>query len=341
MFININLSKKIFFITLIMSTLFSISSNSWLNAWMGMEMNLMSFIPLMINNKNSLSSESMMKYFLVQAISSSNFLFMILIMFMYIPWNHMNNYMNISLIILNLTLLMKMGAAPFHWWFPKVMKKISWMNCFILSSWQKIIPMIMISYWNYEMMLMTSIIMSTIIGSVMGFNQTSLQLIMSYSSINHIGWMLSSLLISLNLWMVYFSIYSFLTFIIMYFFMKTKSFHLMQIYSLKIPILMKFFFIINLISMGGLPPFLGFFPKWMIINYLMMNNMIMLIFIMIMTALINLYYYIRITYSFMMINYFEIKWFSSNKFNHSNYMSIMSYLSITSLIMSTLMFNFI
>ena len=57
----------------------TISSNSWLRAWIGLEFNLLSFIPIISNNKNILTLEASLKYFLIQALVSSTLLFIITI----------------------------------------------------------------------------------------------------------------------------------------------------------------------------------------------------------------------------------------------------------------------
>lgn len=49
--------------------------------------------------------------------------------------------------------------------------------------------------------------------------------------------------------------------------------------------------------MGGLPPFLGFLPKWLTINYIVENNNYILSCILIIFTLLSLYFYLRITFS--------------------------------------------
>nr|YP_010586160.1 NADH dehydrogenase subunit 2 [Eubasilissa sinensis]UZZ43922.1 NADH dehydrogenase subunit 2 [Eubasilissa sinensis] len=333
---NYNYTKLMFFFTMMMSSLFSISSLSFINMWMGMEVNLISFIPLMMNNSNSLSSESMMKYFLIQSLSSANFLLSSIILISMNKWFSYFNWLNFFIFfIMNISLLMKMGAAPLHFWFPKTMKGLSWMNCLILSTWQKIIPMIILSYCYLMMVLTLFILLSVILGSLMGFNQTSLQMILAYSSISHIGWMLTTMMINMNMWFLYFMTYSFLTSILMMMFNFMKIFHLIQIFSSKPSMYINYFIFLNLLSLGGLPPFLGFLPKWLTINFLILNKFYFMNFILIMSSLINLFFYLRIMYSFLMMNYHETK-FNKIFINKINLMIIMSFLSLFGLILFTL-----
>nr|YP_010586316.1 NADH dehydrogenase subunit 2 [Lepidostoma inops]UZZ44091.1 NADH dehydrogenase subunit 2 [Lepidostoma inops] len=332
---NLNLSKMLFFLIMIMSTLFSISSISFFNLWMGMEINLIAFIPLMINLNNNLNSESLMKYFITQSLGSVNFIFSSLLLISFNKWFLINSMINISIFkILNLTLFLKMGAAPLHFWFPKVMKGINWNSCFILSTWQKIIPMITLSYCFNINLMYFFIILSALIGSLMGLNQTSLKLIMSYSSISHISWMISSIMMNLNLWLIYFILYSVMTFILMINFFLMNLNHMNQFFFMKSNLNLNFFMFLSFLSLGGLPPFLGFFPKWLLINHLISLNYNFLILILIFSSLINLFFYTRMFYSFMMLNFFEMKFSFFLNFNFINNILLkLNYLSIFGLIL--------
>nr|YP_006503857.1 NADH dehydrogenase subunit 2 [Elodia flavipalpis]AFA46588.1 NADH dehydrogenase subunit 2 [Elodia flavipalpis] len=313
-----NSSKMMFLSILIMSTLISISANSWLGTWMGLEINLLSFIPFMSDNK-LMSTESSLKYFLVQALASSMFLFGIILFLM--NFNKNNNFMEIMIIS---SLLLKSGSAPFHFWFPNVVEGLSWMNALILLTWQKIAPLMLISYMIYKPLIITSIILSSMIGALGGLNQTSLRKLMAYSSINHLSWMLAAMYESNSIWMIYFLFYSFLTFSMIFLLDMFKISYMNQLFSLFFNSkVMKFFIFFNLLSLGGLPPFLGFFPKWIVIQTLVMNNQLFLLTFMLMMTLITLYFYIRLSYSAFMLNYYENNWFNKSIYKPINMIMLM------------------
>nr|YP_010586186.1 NADH dehydrogenase subunit 2 [Goera fissa]UZZ43948.1 NADH dehydrogenase subunit 2 [Goera fissa] len=337
MYINFNYNKILFLMIMILSSIFSISSLSFINLWMGMEINLMAFIPLMMNLNNNLTSESMMKYFLVQSLSSVNFLFASIMLIMFLNWYQKMKFLNIFILsILNLSLLMKMGAAPFHFWFPKIMKSLNWMNCLILSTWQKIIPMISISYCFIFKLIIIFSLASTIMGSIMGLNQISLQIIFAYSSISHIGWMLMAILLNMNFWNYYFLIYTLMNFTLMYFFKMNKFFNLKQIFSSKNFNSMNFFIFLNFLSLGGLPPFLGFLPKLMMIELMIENKFIFMTFMFVMFSLINLFFYLRLSYSFFLMNFYEMK-FSHNQNKNNFFLNMLNFISLFGLILIYLM----
>nr|YP_009183765.1 NADH dehydrogenase subunit 2 [Heliothis subflexa]ALN38375.1 NADH dehydrogenase subunit 2 [Heliothis subflexa] len=332
----LNSNKMFFFFILFFSTLISISSNTWFGCWIGLEINLLSFIPLISNSNNLLASEASLKYFLTQAIASINFLFTILMKMIMMKNFEMNNFI---LIMMNSSMLMKMGSTPFHFWFPNIIEGLTWFNSLILMTWQKITPMILLSYCFNKNFIIIIIIFNIIIGAIGGLNQTSLRKLMAFSSINNLGWMMSAIMISQTLWIFYFLLYSFMITIMCFLFHILNMYFINQLFINNMNFLIKINLLINFLSLGGLPPFIGFFPKWIIINFLINNKMYLLTLLFMMMSLIMLFYYIRIIYSAFMFNYLKMKWFKI--FIKNNFFIIInffSFISMTGMILSTFFF---
>nr|AVN67777.1 NADH dehydrogenase subunit 2 [Periplaneta brunnea] len=328
--------------TLMSGMLISISSNSWLGAWIGLEINLLSFIPLMSTNKNMYTTEASMKYFIVQALASSTLLFLIISKSMIEELYMMSSNNYLSSVIINTPLLLKGGAAPFHWWFPSIMEGLSWSNCLILMTIQKIAPLMLISYsLNMGMFMWIIILTSVIIGSIGGLNQISIRKILTYSSINHMGWMLAAMSIGENLWIMYFMIYSMLTLTIVIIVSSYQISFINQTFLMSSNMsTVKFLMFTTLLSLGGLPPFVGFLPKWIIIQHMTINNMNFTISLMVIMSLMTLYYYLRMSYASFMILYIEPKWniqFYSNKIIPIG--MILSSISMFGLTLCTLVIN--
>nr|QTZ20370.1 NADH dehydrogenase subunit 2 [Spodoptera latifascia] len=331
-----NSNKMFFTFILFFSTLISISSNSWFGCWIGLEINLLSFIPLISNSNNLFSTEASLKYFLTQSIASLNFLFTILIKLTLMKNFEMNNFLTI---MMNSSMLMKMGSVPFHFWFPNIIEGLSWLNSFILMTWQKITPLILMSYYMNNYFINIIITLNIIIGAIGGLNQTSLRKLMAFSSINNLGWMIMSISISETLWIFYFTLYSFMISIMCFFFYILNMYFINQLFINNMNFLIKINILINFLSLGGLPPFIGFFPKWIIINFLINNNMYLMTFIFIMMSLIMLFFYIRISYSAIMFNYMKNKWFKIYiKNKYFSIINFFSFFSIMGMILSTLFF---
>nr|QOL00634.1 NADH dehydrogenase subunit 2 [Kingdonella pienbaensis] len=314
-----NSTKHLFLLTLIMGTILSISSNSWFWVWMGLEINLLSFIPMLENNKNTMMNKSSNKYFIVQTMASTLLLFSMLLIQMKYPLNWESEL--ISSMMVSSSLFLKIGAAPFHFSFPEVMGMSSWSNCLTLMTWQKIAPMMVMLYCNQlSTFMFMNIILSIIIGVLSGLNQTSLRQLLAYSSISHLGWMISSLMVSENVWELYFIIYSLLSLIMVLLIKQINLFFLNQIYSsTNMKMETKFLMYHLLLGFFKLPPFLGFLPKWIIINSLVENNMTTLMTIMVMLTTITLYYYLRISFSALILSYSENSWSMINSSNKSSF----------------------
>nr|YP_010702837.1 NADH dehydrogenase subunit 2 [Agrilus adelphinus]WCO09264.1 NADH dehydrogenase subunit 2 [Agrilus adelphinus] len=337
------LYKILFMITLATGTLISISSNSWLGVWMGLEMNLLSFIPLMNDSSNPRSTEASLKYFIVQALAS-----IILLMGMLtdtinsdLPSNLLTS--NLPFLCITTALVIKTGAAPTHFWFPEVMEGLSWLNATLLLTWQKIAPMITLTYTSMnENFLTFLIIMSVIVGGLMGLSQTSMRKILSYSSINHIGWMLAALFFTETLWTWYFSIYSMMNSVITWALSKfnISSVSQMMVMSKLYPQL-KIFLMFNLFSLGGIPPFIGFLPKWLTVQTMISKEMYFTTCLMIVITLVTLYFYMRIAMPSLSLTTSNKSLIYSKIYSKSKKMLILNSALLMSLAASTLTFNWI
>nr|YP_010954836.1 NADH dehydrogenase subunit 2 [Hemisodorcus sinensis]WMW30221.1 NADH dehydrogenase subunit 2 [Hemisodorcus sinensis] len=333
------LNKMLFGSSLALGTLVATSSYSWMGMWMGLEINLLSFIPLISTSKNMYSSESALKYFISQVLASTILLLSIIILSMKALFlMEMNHQIEL---IFNTSLLLKMGAAPLHFWFPEVIEGLSWFNSMILLTWQKIAPMVLLSYSSKTLILLITIIISCMfVSGVMGQNHLSLRKIMAYSSINHIGWMIAAILFFEAIWMIYFLVYSVITLNILIMFKKLNIFFMKQLMlSMNHEPTIKIFFILNFLSLGGLPPFLGFFPKWLTIQIMITESFSSLAIIMILATLMTLYFYLRITFSTLVISMnsmFQVYNFPTHKF----FILSSNFVTLASLVLSTLIFNY-
>nr|AXS65851.1 NADH dehydrogenase subunit 2 [Cucujoidea sp. 16 KM-2017] len=328
----------LFFNSMIFGSLMAISSFSWFSMWMGLEINLLSIIPLMNSTKNLYPSEASIKYFITQAIASSIVLVAIITNLSVLEFisHDFNIYLDM---IMNSGFLMKMGAAPFHFWFPEIMEGLDWNMSLIMLTWQKIAPMIiLLNNLNINLFILTIIILSTMISGVQGLNQISMRKILAYSSINHIGWMLSSMLFSSTIWIMYFLVYSIISINLVLIFKSLNIFFLKQLFnSLNHLKLLKFIFMLNFLSLGGLPPFLGFMPKWLTINFMIQNNLFLIAALLIVFTLLTLMFYLRASSNSMMLYSIENM---SNMFNINNNIIVLNSITLMSLLMCSFLVNF-
>nr|URW97479.1 NADH dehydrogenase subunit 2 [Crocidura suaveolens] len=315
--------------TIMLGTSIVMTSSHWFMTWLGFEMNMMAIVPVLMKKYSPRSMEAATKYFLTQATASMILMLAIIMNLMYSgQWTitNMENYTASMLTTIALT--MKLGLAPFHFWVPEVTQGVSLSSGLILLTWQKIAPLSLLyqtySSLNMNILLLMSLL-SIMIGGWGGLNQTQLRKIMAYSSIAHMGWMLTIMIYNPNLSLLNLLIYIFMTssmFMLLIFSSSTSTLSLSLTWN-KTPII-TIMSLITLLSLGGLPPLTGFMPKWMIIQELTKNNSVILPTLMALLALLNLFFYMRLTYStaltmFPTMNNTKLMW----HFQNMNILSMM------------------
>nr|YP_009453781.1 NADH dehydrogenase subunit 2 [Taeromys dominator]ASP44790.1 NADH dehydrogenase subunit 2 [Taeromys dominator] len=292
----------IIYFTILIGPAITMSSSNLLLMWVGLEMSLLAITPLLTNKKNPRSTEAATKYFLTQATASMILLLTIVLNYKQLgTWTFQQQTNNMLLNMMLVSLAMKLGLAPFHYWLPEVTQGIPMHIGLILLTWQKIAPL-SILFQTYQLLnpTITTIlaISSVLIGAWGGLNQTQTRKIMAYSSIAHMGWMVAILPYNPNLTLLNLTIYILLT-IPMFITLMMSSATTINSFSLtwnKTPMILAMASTI-LLSLGGLPPLTGFLPKWTIISELMKNNCPILSTLMAMMALLNLFFYTRLIYS--------------------------------------------
>lgn len=286
-----------FLVTLFIGSLISISSSNWLYVWIGLEINLLSFIPLVICGLNELEAESSLKYFLVQALGSR-----LILLGSFSILNYPNSIISlyISSFFLISRIIVKIGIFPFHYWLPHVIGGLSWVSCILLAVWQKFAPIMIIRSCvklsrSWLLLLLGGL--GSLIGGLGGLNQTQLRVLLAYSSIGHIGWIVVAILSSFSTLFYYYLIYSFITLriigILIYIPRKRVRLRNFSIFPLYIILIISILFI----SLGGLPPFLGFYPKWIVLITRDFHGLYLFIFILIIGSLINIFYYLNIFFN--------------------------------------------
>lgn len=238
---------------------------------------------------------------MVQRLASTILIFSILILEKEILTNEI-------FIIIQFSLLIKLGIAPFHWWLPEVIEGLSWINCLLILTWQKIAPIIIIIITlKNSVIINLTIIISSLVRGIQGLNQIRIKKIITYSSINHIAWILIRIIRSSWTWIIYFSIYTIRNIILVLFFYNFKIYFINQINSINNNKIQKTFVLLNFLSLRGIPPIIGFLPKWLTIHFIIKNFRITLTFILIVSSILHIYFYIRIIIPSLIIKIKEPK----------------------------------
>nr|BAJ09654.1 NADH dehydrogenase subunit 2 [Cerithidea djadjariensis] len=298
-----------FLIVMVFGTMFSLSSPHWLGIWAGLEINLIGFLPILVYQKSVLESESAVKYFIIQALGSSFLIFGSLFGYsLTLSWESLGFMFAsgfLGSVFLSLGLLLKMGVFPFHFWFPGVMAGLSWLSCLLLATWQKIAPaFLMLAVLDASLLYSVFLFFcllgagSSIIGGIGGLNQTQIRALLAYSSIGHMGWILFASCYGESGMKVYFSIYIIISVCVFSSLWILDSGNLIDVGSTgKSDSKASFSFMTMLLSLGGLPPLLGFISKWTVISSAMTASPWGILFFLVLGSLMSLFYYLSLFFS--------------------------------------------
>nr|ABF01103.1 NADH dehydrogenase subunit 2 [Sarcops calvus] len=294
-------AKLVFAISLLLGSAITISSNHWVMAWTGLELNTLAILPLISKSHHPRAIEAATKYFLVQAAASTLVLFSSMTnAWQTGQWDITQLTCPTSCVILTAAIAMKLGLAPFHFWFPEVLQGCSLTTGLVLSTAMKFPPITLLYMTSQSLnpTLLTSMaILSAALGGWMGLNQTQTRKILAYSSISHLGWMAVIIIYSPKLALFNFYLYVMMTAAV---FLTLDSIKTLKLSTLmttwtKTPALSAML-MLTLLSLAGLPPLTGFLPKWLIIQELTKQEMAPVATIIALLSLLSLFFYLRLAY---------------------------------------------
>jgi NADH-quinone oxidoreductase subunit N len=273
-------------------------------------------------NRSYLQTEAGLKYFLFGSVASSLYLFGISIFYLffgtvdfdciaalsYFPLE--NHYIyHIALILVFISLFLKLGIAPFHFWLPIVYTYSSSIITYMFILLPKI-PLLYLLYkfssLDYSYLMYLPLIISLFTGTIFAFKATNLKTFFAYSSIANLAFLLAPLLNQ-----SIFSFYSFILYLFSYNILitiaflpilfltrsdKTNAFiNLRDLIILKKsnPLLGAFYALVS-VSLAGTPPLLGFFSKLFILISTLSFSAYFLTCILLGFSLLAAYYYLRL-----------------------------------------------
>nr|QXM27450.1 NADH dehydrogenase subunit II [Formicivora rufa] len=294
-------AKLLSIMSLFLGTIITISSNHWMMAWTGLEINTLAILPLISKSHHPRAIEAATKYFLVQAAASALLLFSSMTnAWSTGQWDITQLTNPTSCLLLTTAISIKLGLVPFHFWFPEVLQGTSLITGLLLATALKFPPtaLFLLTSPSLNPTLLTLMaIASTALGGWAGLNQTQTRKILAFSSISHLGWMTIILMYNPKLTLITFYLYCLMTIPIFLTLntIKTLKLTTMSTAWTKIPSLTATLMLM-LLSLAGLPPLTGFLPKWLIIQELTKQEMTLTATIIALLSLLGLFFYLRLAY---------------------------------------------
>nr|QDJ94365.1 NADH dehydrogenase subunit 2 [Pycnonotus plumosus]QDJ94367.1 NADH dehydrogenase subunit 2 [Pycnonotus plumosus] len=294
-------AKSIFTLSLLLGTTITISSNHWVMAWAGLEINTLAILPMISKSHHPRAIEAATKYFLTQATASALVLFSSMTNAWHTgQWDITQLTHPMSCLILTSAIAMKLGLVPFHFWFPEVLQGSPLTTGLLLSTMMKFPPMTLLFMTSPSLnstLLVYMALLSAALGGWMGLNQTQIRKILAFSSISHLGWMAIIITYNPKLTLLNFYLYALMTaavFLTLNSIKASKLSTLMTAWT-KTPSL-NAMLLLTLLSLAGLPPLTGFLPKWLIIQELTKQDMATAAVAISLLSLLSLFFYLRLAY---------------------------------------------
>jgi NADH-quinone oxidoreductase subunit N len=344
------------FLLSVLSLLLLISSCDMISAYLVIEMQALSFYILASFRRNSaFSTEAGLKYFISGSFISGLFLFGCSLIYGILGTLNFNNlsllfsipfdnnfstmyyFLLIGILLVTITFLFKISAAPFHFWSPDVyegaplastvifsiLPKFAILNFFI--KWLSIVSDV---FSEVQDLLLFCGILSVLIGTFFAIRQKRLKRLVIYSSIAQVGFIVAALSVNTlnSLVSVYFFLFIYIItsiliwthFALFYSFQeKISGFYKKAQVPLFISSLSNFFkinklwafsFILIFFSIAGIPPLSGFLSKIFILFGLIESNNLLGSLLLILISAISVFYYLRI----IKVIFFESKEIKTN-----------------------------
>lgn len=328
------LLRNEYFILAMMSILgmmVMVSGHSLLTLYLGLEIMSLSLYALIATARDRASAiEAALKYFVLGAIASGLLLYgmsMIYGISGSLDISQISSFasastlgsqqtliLNFGLVFLVIGIAFKLGAVPFHMWVPDVYQGSPTSVTMFLSTVPKIAAIALLirllidglgelqHYWADLFMILA--VLSIAIGSLVALTQTNIKRMLAYSTISHIGFVLLGFVTGVVdgygaavfyvLAYILMSLAAFGSIIVL----NRKGFEADQISDFqglsKHSPWFALIMLVVMLSMAGVPPFIGFYSKLFILQQVVAEGYVILAITAVIFAVISAYYYLQI-----------------------------------------------
>ncbi len=305
-----------------------ISANSLITVYLGLELTSLSSYALVAFDRNSKrGSEAAMKYFVLGSMASGLLLYGMSMIYgatgsLDLPsvsaaisqgGSH-DILLVLGLVFMVSGIAFKLGVAPFHMWVPDVYHGAPVAVTLFISTLPKLAAFAMAYrvlysglgalHADWQQMLMFLSVMSIVVGNLAAIMQTNIKRMLAYSTISHMGFVLLGMLPA--------TAYGFgasMFYVIVYALMSAAGFGMVILLSekgIEAEELNDFkglnqrnswyaaIMAMVMFSMAGVPVFVGFFAKWLVIKAALDAGLIWLAILAVVFSVVGAFYYLRV-----------------------------------------------
>ena len=305
-----------------------VSGQHFLTLYMGLELlSLCLYTLVALDRDNPHATEAAMKYFVLGALASGMLLYGMSMLYgvtgslniSEVASALLNGVPDHSVLILGLVFIVaglafKLGAVPFQMWVPDVYQGAPTAITLLIGSVPKLAAFAFVMRMlvqglyvltvDWQGMLVIMAVLSIAIGNITAIAQSNLKRMLAYSTISHVGFLLFGFMSgSINGYMsamFYVSAYVLMTLggFGMILLLSRKGFEAENLDDLKglnqrSP-WCAFLMLILMFSMAGVPPTLGFYAKFTVLQAALQAGFIWLVVFAVLMAVIGAFYYLRV-----------------------------------------------
>lgn len=305
-----------------------VSGQNLLTLYIGLELLSLSLYALVaLDRDNVRATEAAMKYFVLGALASGMLLYGMSMIYgmtgsLNIADIHhalMDGHTYPAVLVLGLVFIVaglafKLGAVPFQMWVPDVYEGSPTAITMLIGSVPKLAAFAFVLRMlaqglqtlvvDWQQMLLFMAVLSLIVGNITAIAQTNFKRMLAYSTISHIGFMLFGLMSASMNGMVS-SLFYIASYVLMalagfgiILLLTRKNFEAEQLDDLKglnqrSP-WHAFLLLIVMFSMAGVPPTLGFYAKFSVLQAALQAGFLWWVVFAVLMAAVGAFYYLRV-----------------------------------------------
>jgi NADH-quinone oxidoreductase subunit N len=305
-----------------------VSGGSMLSLYVGLELLSLSMYALVaLDRDNAQATEAAMKYFVLGALASGMLLYGMSMIYgmtgalniadinaSLLAAGRMHPVLTLGLVFVVAGLAFKLGAVPFQMWVPDVYQGSPTAMTMLIGSVPKLaafafvirmlvqaLPTLVI---DWQQMLLFMAVLSIFVGNITAIAQTNIKRMLAYSTISHIGFLLFGLMSASGNGFV-FSMFYLASYVLMtlaafgmILLLSRKGFEAEELTDFKglnqrSP-WYAFLMLIVMFSMAGVPPTLGFYAKFSVLQAALQAGFIWYVVFAVVMACIGAFYYLRV-----------------------------------------------
>lgn len=318
---------------MLVGILLMISAQHFMMLYIGMEVQALSAYTLAsMQRRSSFASEAGVKYFILGSLASVFYLLGVSLLYgasgtlafsdlgTMVAGSSLSHWA-VGVVLVIVSLLFKLSVVPFHLWAPDVYQGAPTPSTAVFSSIVKVGGVVVLirllsgpfallqQVIDLKLVLLCGAVLSLLWGAVVPIFQTSIKRLLTHAGVGHVGFVLLGLsyakadgLAATSLYILTYCVTAIMVFIALISLQNKQGsedeLDDISLNSLKgianIRPKHAFVLAVGFLSMAGVPPLIGFFPKLLILQHVLQQESYIALAVVVITTAVSLFYYLKI-----------------------------------------------